>query len=109
MKNYIGDLIAITITSERAVACIWRAKGYVLVVCTRKQMKTKERGNYRQGWGRDRLKEQQTAFALQNSFMEVATRLFLTTASLDFCTFLYNLERSFTELFLNAVISYDCP
>lgn len=105
MKNDIGDLIAITITSERAVACIWRAKGYVLVVCTRKQVKTKER----QGWGKDRLKEQQTAFALQSSFMEVATRLFLTSASLNFYTFLCNLERSFTELFLNTVISSDCP
>lgn len=97
MKNEIGDPIAITITSERAVACIWRAKGYVLVACTRKQVKTKERGNYRQGWGRDGLKEQQTDFALQSSFMKVATRLFLTSASLNFCTFLYNLERSFTE------------
>lgn len=109
MKNEIGDLIAITITSERAVACIWRAKGYVFVVCTRKQVKSKERGNYRQGWGRERLKEQQTDFTLQSSFMEMATRLFLTSASLNFCTFLYNLERCFTELYPNAVISSDCP
>lgn len=70
---------------------------------TRKQVKTKERGNCRQGWGRDGLKEQQTNFALQSSFMEVATRLFLTSASLNFCTFLYNLEISFTELVLNTV------
>lgn len=88
MKNEIGDLIAIMITSESAVACIWRAKGYVLLTCTRKQVKTKERGNYRQGWGRDGLKKQQTYFALQSSFMEVATTLFLTSVSLNFCTFL---------------------
>lgn len=87
MKNEIGDLIAIMITSERAVACNLRVKEYAVMTCTRKQVKAKERGNYRQGWGRDRLKEQQTDFALQSSFMEVATRLFLTSVSLNFCTF----------------------
>lgn len=96
MKNEIGDLIAITIISERTVACIWRAKGYVFMACTRKQVKTKEMGNYRQGWGRDGLKEQQTDFALQSSLIGAATRPFLTSGSLNFCTFLYNLERSFT-------------
>lgn len=75
MKNEINDLIAIKIPSETAVTCIWRAKGYVLLFYTRRQMKTKERGNNSQHWGMDRLHEQ-TNFALLSSFIKVVTRLF---------------------------------
>jgi len=101
MKNEISDLIAIKITSETAVTCIWRAKGYVLLVYARRQVKTKESRNDRQGWGRDRLNERQTNFTLLSSFIRTATRLFLTSsASLNFCTFLflYSLEKIFCRI-----------
>lgn len=62
-------------------------------------MKTKKRGNYRQGWGRDRLNETQTSFALLSSFIRIAMRMFLTSsASLNFCTFLYSLEKTFYRI-----------
>lgn len=99
MKNEISDLTAFKITSETAGTCIQRAKGCVLLAYTRRQVMTKERGNYKQGWGRDRLNEQQTDFALLSSFIRMATRLFLTSsASLNFCTFLYSLEKIFYRI-----------
>lgn len=63
------NLIGIKIPSEKGATCIWRAKEYVLLAYTRRQMKTKEERNNSQQWRRDRLNEQ-TNSAFQAGSLE---------------------------------------